>query len=171
MCAECGFGFDACVPEGTPAAIRVFGRRYPVLLTRGLPGEDLDPMLRARPSGGGWSALEYACHVRDVFGLYDDRIRTVLAEDRPSFPKLGRDQVAIERDYNGQDPAVVVAELSAAAEGLAARLDAVSANGWARIGIRDEWEMSVDWMARNSVHEGQHHLVDIARVLRAARGR
>ena len=80
-------------------------------------------------------------------------------------------RIAIERDYNGQDPAAVVAELSTAAEGLAARLDAVSANGWARIGIRDQWEMSVDWMARNSVHEGQHHLVDIARVLRTARGR
>ena len=87
------------------------------------------------------------------------------------FRRWVRDQVAIERDYNGQVPALVVEELSTAADRLAARLDAVSADGWARMGIRDEWEMSVDWMARNSVHEGQHHLVDIARVLRAARGR
>jgi hypothetical protein len=29
----------------------------------------------------------------------------------------------------------------------------------------------VDWMARNVVHEGEHHLLDVARALRAARGR
>ena len=29
--------------------------------------------------------------------------------------------------------------------------------------------MTVAWMARNAVHEGQHHLLDIGRALRAAR--
>jgi hypothetical protein len=171
VCSECGFDFDSCVSASTSETVRGFGRRYRIPLSRGLPGEDLGGLVRARPASGGWSALEYACHARDAFALYDYRIERVLASDRPSFRAMGRDQVAIDRAYNGQDPAVVIDELSAAADGLATRLGSVPADGWTRIGVRDDLEMSVDWMARNAVHEGAHHLVDVARVLRAARGR
>ena len=170
-CAECGFDFDACAPIGISETMRGFARRYRVPLTRGLPGEDLDALLRVRTPTGGWSALEYACHARDAFMLSDYRIAKALIEDRPSFRVRDRDQVAIERDYNGQEPAVVVDELAAAADGLAARLASVPAEGWARVGIGQDFEMSVIWMARNAVHEGTHHLLDIARVLRVARGR
>ena len=37
------------------------------------------------------------------------------------------------------------------------------------LGVRDHLEMTIDWMARNVVHEGTHHLLDIGRSLRAAR--
>ncbi len=171
VCSECGFDFDACDPAVAADTVRGFARRYAIPLTRGLKHEDLDALLRVRPEPDTWSALEYACHVRDSFGVYDDRIAKVLAEDRPSFKMMGRDQAVIDRDYNRQLPAVVVEELSAAAEGLAARLETVPADGWDRVGIREDLEMTVDWMARNSVHEGSHHLVDIGRVLRAARAR
>ena len=49
-----------------PDALRAFGKRYRIPLTRGLKGEDLDALLRAHPIEDTWSALEYACHVRDV---------------------------------------------------------------------------------------------------------
>jgi len=39
-----------------------------------------------RPSPGVWSPLEYACHVRDVFRLYDHRLQRMLLEDAPLFP-------------------------------------------------------------------------------------
>jgi DinB superfamily len=171
VCPECGFDFDACVPLGISETMREFARRYRVPLTRALPGEDLDALLRVRPSTGGWSALEYACHARDAFILSDYRIAKVLTEDRPSLRKGDRDRVAIERDYNGQEPAFVIDELAGAADRLAARLESVPADGWGRVGVRDDLEMTVDWMARNAVHEGTHHLLDIARVLRVARGR
>jgi DinB superfamily len=168
-CPECGFAFDACDPTGTPGAVRAFGAKYRVPLARGLPGEDLDALLRIRPRSGAWSALEYACHVRDAFAAYDHRIATVLAEDRPTFSRLDRDRVAVDSDYNAQRAANVVDALDANAGALADRLASVPADGWARIGVREDLEMSVEWMARNAVHEGSHHLLDIGRVLRAAR--
>ena len=115
------------------------------------------------------SALEYACHTRDSFALYAHRIDVVLAEDRPLLPRMRRDEVVVERDYNSQNPAAVAEELAVAAEALAARLESVPPQAWVRVGVRDNLEMSIDWMARNVVHEGTHHLVDVGRALRAAR--
>jgi hypothetical protein len=153
----------------TPKTLRGFGRRYRVPLVRGLPGEDLDGLLRMRPDPRTWSALEYACHTRDGFALYETRVGVVLMEDRPLLPRMRRDELVVERAYNAQDPAAVAEELAVAAEALAARLESVPGEGWVRVGVRDNLEMTIDWMARNVVHEGSHHLLDIGRSLRAAR--
>lgn len=169
VCPECGFAYDGCDPSTSAATVRGLPARYRVPLERSLPGEDLDRLLRSRPATGGWSALEYACHVRDSFALYEARIRVTLAEDRPSFPKMNRDQRVVDQAYNRQDPGAVGDELLASAATLAAELESVPADGWSRVGVREDLEMSVDWMARNVVHEGQHHLLDIGRALRAAR--
>jgi hypothetical protein len=147
------------------------GRRYRPPLTRGLKDEDLDTVIRTRPSPQTWSALEYACHVRDVMALYDFRIAQAIASDRPEVPAMGRDVVAVERAYNTQDPVQVVSELATEADRLAERLASVTADGWDRVVTRDGQELSVTWMARNAVHEGNHHLLDIGRVLRHVRDR
>jgi hypothetical protein len=154
-----------------PDTVRGFARKYRAPLTRGLPGEDLDALLRTRPPSGGWSALEYACHVRDAFMLTTHRITKAGDEDHPTFRVGDRNAAASERDYNGQDPAVVVEELATAAEALAAALAAVLPDGWDRSGVAGEFEISVSWMGRNAVHEGTHHLLDVARAVRGARGR
>jgi hypothetical protein len=84
---------------------------------------------------------------------------------------MRRDDVVVERDYNSQNPAAVAQELTVAAEALAARLERVPREGWMRVGVRDNLAMTIDWTARNVVHEGTHHLLDIGRSLRAARQR
>jgi hypothetical protein len=170
-CPECGWEYDSCAAGDAADAVRGFARRYRAPLTRGLPGEDLDALLRTRPATGGWSALEYACHARDVFLVTNYRIPKILAEDRPTFRRVDPDAGATERDYNSQDPAVVGDEIAAATESLAATLASVPADGWTRVGIRDGEELSVTFLACNAIHEGAHHLLDLARVVRTARGR
>ena len=170
-CGECGFAYDGCDPATTPDQLRRFGSRYAVPLSRGLRDEDLDAVLRVRPAEGVWSALEYACHVRDALQVYDHRIEKVLTEHRPSFRQMGRDSLAGELRYNEQDPAAVADELTAASTAIADRVAAVPEDGWERVGVREGEELSVAWMARNAVHEGEHHLLDIGRGLRQVRGR
>jgi hypothetical protein len=104
VCSECGFDYDACAPPTTPETLRGFGRRYRIPLVRGLPGEDLDGLLRMRRDPQTWSALEYACHTRDGFALYEHRIGVVLVEDRPMLSRMRRDEVVVERNYNSQNP-------------------------------------------------------------------
>ena len=126
-------------------------------------------MLRIRPKPSTWSALEYACHVRDCLALYDWRIRKVLAKDRPELPQMRRDAVAVERSYNEQDPTVVAQEIDVNYARLAELLEQVSGADWHRVGVRQGDELSVVWMAVNTLHEAKHHLVDMDRVLADAK--
>jgi hypothetical protein len=168
-CDECGFSDESVGPADVVDALRKFGRRYRAPLTRFLPGEDGDSLLRRRPAPGVWSALEYAAHVRDVLGWYDERVRRSLVEDQPSFEGPGPDEAAEEGRYNEQDPATVVDELAANAERLAATLEAVPEGSWDRVHLRHGEERSVLFTARRAAHEGNHHLLDIGRVLRTVR--
>ena len=71
---------------------------------------------RERPNEGRWSALEYGCHVRDVFRLFEQRLRMMLTEDGPDFENWDQDATAVEERYDEQDPAAVSAEIVAAGE-------------------------------------------------------
>ena len=168
-CEECGFAYDDLAAADAPAAIRAFGRRFKAPLTRFLPAEDGDALVRVRPAPDTWSALEYAAHVRDVFGNYDRWIARTLVEDRPVLEGSGPDVLAAEGRYNELDPATVAGELAAAAERLAATFESVPDDAWDRVGIRRDEERSVLFTARRAVHEGNHHLLDIGRGMRAVR--
>lgn len=174
-CEECGFTFADVGAADAPAAIRAFARRYRAPLTRFLPGEDGDALLRTRPEPATWSALEYAAHVRDVFANYDRWVRQILAEDGPVLTGPGPDDQAAEGRYNDSDPVAVADALAANAEALATTFESVPGDGWDRAGTRRradfEEERSVIRHARLAVHEGNHHLLDIGRGLRTVRER
>jgi len=168
-CEECGFVYDDLSGADAPAAIRAFGRRYQAPLTRFLPGEDGDALIRTRPAPDTWSALEYAAHVRDVFFNYDRWVHEILAEDGCGLSGPGPDELAAEGRYNESDPVAVVDALAANADRLATTFENVPDDAWDRFGIRRDEERSVLLHARRAVHEGNHHLLDIGRGLRAVR--
>src|SRR6476646_10646123 len=78
-----------------------------------------------RASDDVWSPLEYGCHVRDVFRIYDGRLALMLARDAPTFANWDQDATAVEDAYGAQDPAIVAMELDDAAARLADRFDGV----------------------------------------------
>ena len=170
-CDECGFVYADLAPADIPAAIRSFAKRYRAPLSRFLPGEDGDSVVRERPSPETWSALEYAAHVRDVFASYDGWIKQCLTEERPVLEGPAPDEAAGLRRYNEDDPAAVAEALAANAERLASTVESVPEDGWNRVGLRRDEERSVLFSARRAVHEGSHHLLDIGRGLRAGRDR
>lgn len=168
-CDECGFVYEEVAAADIPAAVRGFARRYRAPLSRFLPGEDADALLRQRPDPDTWSALEYAAHVRDVFASYAGWIELTVAEDRPRLEGPPPDELAELREYNGDDPAVVADALAANAERLAATIEVVPQDAWDRVGLRRDEERSVLFTARRAVHEGSHHLLDIGRGMRTVR--
>jgi S-DNA-T family DNA segregation ATPase FtsK/SpoIIIE len=174
VCDECGFDYDAVTDADVPGQLRAFGRRYRAPLTRGLPGEDLDAIVRTRPAPGVWSALEYACHVRDVLDVQRERVERAQAEDRPEYVPMGRDERVVDGRYNEQDPVAVVDSLAANAEAIAVTFEGLTTDGWRRTGLYQypvPTERDMGWLGRHTVHEGHHHLLDIGRSLRSARGR
>lgn len=161
-CDECGFAYDA-LPRGLlPARLAGLGERYRAAL-RGP-----DAALRRRPAPDVWSALEYTCHVRDVLRVQHDRLRSALTRDEPVFAPMRRDERVISDRYAAQDPGRVLDELAAAGATLADDFAGLTGAQWMRTGVYP-WPApqprSMDWLARHTVHEGEHHLLDLARCL------
>lgn len=155
-CPECGFDAAAVDVRDLPALVRANAAEWPALLV----GDDAG----RRPDDDTWSALEYACHVRDVFVLFEERLRLMLEQDGPAFENWDQDVTAIERRYDRQDPATVGSELVAAGEACAARWDTVQGDDWERTGDRsDGSSFTVETFARYLLHDPVHHLADVRR--------
>jgi hypothetical protein len=173
-CAECGFSYDALSVPDALDALRGLGRRYRAPLTRGLKGEDLDALVRSHPLDDTWSALEYACHVRDVLSVQQQRVGHALVEPGFTPEPMGREERVTGLDYNGQDPVAVADDVAANATALATLGENLSTEQLALTmiyGYPEIAERPLSWVLVHTVHEGEHHLLDIGRVLRAARGR
>ena len=170
-CEECGFDPADLLPADMVVAIRSFGRRYQAPLTRGLAGEDLDAIVQASPGPGVWSAVEYASHVTDVFRTFDDRVRFALAGEEPDDPVVDWEAL-VAAASPGLKREQVAEDLADAADSLATTLAELNGHEWAFPGLTGRGrEVKVVELATIAVHEGSHHLLDIGRVLRAARGR
>lgn len=153
-CPECGFDASSFPCNEVAAALRENAATWPPLL--GLPNS------LTRPAEHQWSTLEYACHVRDVFRLFDKRLQLMLEHDDPLFENWDQDRTAIADRYDQQDPELVGAELLAAGAALAERFDAVPAGSWSRKGRRgDGAAFTIDSFSRYLLHDPVHHLYDV----------
>jgi hypothetical protein len=153
-CPECGFDTSTLVLEQVPEIIRANSAAWRRVLD--------DDLVRERPSDDVWSALEYGCHVRDVFRLYDERLALMLDEDDPDFPNWDQDATAVAEHYDRQWPSKVADEVESAAFDLASRFETVSGDDWFRTGRRsDGATFTVATFARYFVHDPVHHLHDV----------
>jgi len=153
-CGECGFQAAAVArTDIAPALRRNAGQWEPVLRRADV---------HQRPHPDVWSPLEYACHVRDVFRIFDERLSLMRTEDDPLFANWDQDATAIERHYREQDPSTVGRELAAAAEVLAGHFDEVRPEEWQRSGRRsDGARFTIESLGRYLVHDPVHHLYDV----------
>jgi hypothetical protein len=169
-CPECGFDARSFARErvsemllaGAAAWRAVLAGSVPAgsVPAGSVPAESGDLRRRSRPDR--WSPLEYACHVRDVFRLYAERLDLMLTRDAPHFPNWDQDATAVAERYGEQDPARVAEELTAAADRLAADFAAVSGDAWQRTGARgDGADFTVESFARYFIHDPVHHLHDV----------
>jgi len=153
-CPDCGFAagtFDVAI---TGAAVRDLAARWTAVLDRADVSQ--------RPNATTWSPLEYGCHVRDVFRIFDGRLQLMLEHVDPRFENWDQDKTAIDDDYAGQQSNVVASELSGAAELLADRFDSVQADQWQRRGFRSDGSVfTVQTIAQYLLHDPVHHLWDV----------
>ncbi|MFB7944092.1 DinB family protein [Kitasatospora phosalacinea] len=155
-CADCGLDTPAVAFEAVPGLVRANAEFWVALLGGDGAG------LRGRPEPGVWSQLEYACHVRDVFRLFDVRLRLMLDEDGPLFANWDQDATAVVERYQEQDPAVVAVELAAAGERLARSFESVAVTDRQRTGDRsDGARFTVESFARYLLHDPVHHRYDV----------
>jgi DinB superfamily len=153
-CPECGFDAGSFDPLTMPEAIRSNAQEWVPLLTHG--------QVRDRPRPDKWSALEYGCHIRDVFVLFNERLRLMLENDDPTYQNWDQDATAMSERYSEQDPADVLPAIDHAAEALATRFASVTADQWSRPGTRsDGAKFTVHSFAQYLIHDPVHHIHDV----------
>ena len=161
MCTECGVvyaSFDVAaaleVIRGVPAAVGA------------AVSSVSDAQLRQRPDDTTWSALEYVCHIRDVYAVYTIRLYRTRVEDRATLEPMLNDLRAARFRYNSRDVVAVLAELADNVAGLVDEAARVRDDGWNRVATRlPGEERTARWLIRQAMHEGTHHLRDISSVL------
>src|SRR5947208_17156757 len=60
--------------------------------------------LVARPVPGKWSTLEVVCHLADFDPILADRMKRVIAEDRPKLVGADENKFAAALAYHDRDP-------------------------------------------------------------------
>jgi DNA segregation ATPase FtsK/SpoIIIE, S-DNA-T family len=161
-CDECGFVYGSIAPSSIPAALREGAQAFVGVLAG---------RLRAHPIAGMWSALEYACHLRDMIDVQRARIDLALREDVPYFTPMGREERVTRDAYNQQDPELVRAQVVVSAYELADVFELLDDAQRARRGVYTwpvEAERDLTWVCVHTVHEVVHHRMDVVRVLTAA---
>jgi hypothetical protein len=153
-CPECGFDASGLSCLQVAAALRENASKWPQLLEL--------HTARTRPRDDQWSTLEYACHVRDVFRLFDKRLELMLDQDDPLFENWDQDRTAVADRYDEQEPERVAAELQAAGAALAERFDSMPPGSWSRTGRRSDGSVfTIDTFSRYLLHDPVHHLYDV----------
>jgi hypothetical protein len=154
-CADCGLDSAAVPPQDVAGAVR---RDAPVWAGQVLGRPDV----AVRPAPQTWSPLEYACHVRDVCRLFDERLALMLTQDDPLFANWDQDETAEELRYAEQDPAALRPALRAAADAVASRLEGITGEQWQRPGRRSNGSrFTVASLAQYVLHDVVHHLYDV----------
>ena len=154
-CPECGFAAGDYSRASIGDEVRSAASAWTSELSR--------PDATIRIRADRWSVLEYACHVRDVFRIFHQRLHLMLTEDDPAFPDWDQDETATTDCYELQEPAVVGIELLDAAEVLGDRFDAVVGAQWERTGRRSDGStFSVATLGTYMIHDPIHHLWDVS---------
>ena len=163
-CDQCGFAYEMVAPDDVAGRLRAAPDRYRQAVSEASP-----EITRARPEPAVWSAIEYVCHVRDVLLVQRDRTVLALVEDRPSFARMYRDERVALCGYAQQGMDDALTQLAMAAELCATVFEGLDEPGWSRPLVYN-WpepaELDLAWLGRHTLHEVEHHLQDIADVLR-----
>jgi len=167
LCDECGFEYEAGELRAVVTTLVRQAAECSMALTKAAAGPDPD-VVRLRPAPEVWSAIEYACHVRDGLEVQRFRIAQCLAEDRPVYAPMDRTGRVKEAKYELQDPLKVAAELVRLAREFGAAARDLTPPQLARLGLYNypvRAPRPLNWVIRHTAHEIQHHRHDILRVL------
>jgi len=166
-CDECGFDYGASELDAVVTTLVRQAAEAGMTLTQAAAGPEPE-VIRLRPEPEVWSAIEYACHIRDVLEVQRRRIAQALVEQRPVFAPMDRTGRVSHEKYEQQDPIVVAAAVVRFAREFGAAAMALTP---AQRQIRGLYNYPVrmprtlDWVIRHTAHEIQHHRHDIVDVL------
>lgn len=140
------------------------------VLRRAVAGMTHDQLV-ARPVPGRWSTLEVVCHLADFDPIYADRMKRVIATDRPLLLSAGHEAFARSLTYHDRDLNEELALIDLTRRQMARILRSLPTEAWDRVGIYrhegQEEERSLRRLVETITGHIPHHVAFIAEKRRA----
>src|SRR5215472_722061 len=107
------------------------------LLRESVRGMSREQLL-ARPVKGKWSTLEVVCHLADFEPVYADRMKRVIAEERPSLIGADEKKFAAALGYHDRDLAEELAIIESTRHQMGRILRKLPNEVVKRVGVHNE---------------------------------
>src|SRR6516165_12173343 len=114
---------------------------------------------RARPVPGKWSTLEVVCHLADFDPILADRMKRVIAEDKPSLIGADEKRFAAALHYHERDVEEELAIIDNTRRQLARILAKLPADALNRIGVHNErGPRTLEQLLTGAIDHIPHHV-------------
>ncbi len=124
--------------------------------------------LLARPVPGKWSTLEVVCHLADFDPIYADRMKRVIAEERPQLVGADENRFAAALAYHQRDAEEELAIIERTHSQMARILRTLPAEALRRAGIHSErGPLTLEDLLSGVINHITHHVKFIADKRRA----
>ena len=131
-------------------------------LRRAVAGMNAEQM-RARPVAGKWSTLEVVCHVADFEPILADRMKRVIAEDRPLLLSADENRFATALAYHERDLEEELTLIERTRWQLARILRTLPSEALQRVGVHNErGPRTLEQLLTTAANHIPHHVTFIA---------
>jgi hypothetical protein len=122
---------------------------------RGMSREQLE----ARPVAGKWSTLEVVCHLTDFDPILADRMKRVIAEDRPQLIGADENRFAATLAYSQRDIEEELAIIEHTRSQLARILRTLPVEALQRVGVHNErGPRTLEQLLKGATDHIPHHV-------------
>jgi hypothetical protein len=130
----------------------------PALLRKAIAGMSREQLL-SRPVPGKWSTLEVVCHLTDFEPVYADRMKRVIAEDRPTLLGADEKRFAAALAYHERNPDEELTIIEHTRQQMARILRTLPESALQRVGVHSEaGPLSLADLLRRVTGHIQHHV-------------
>jgi uncharacterized damage-inducible protein DinB len=124
--------------------------------------------LRARPVAGKWSTLEVVCHLADFDPILADRMKRIIAEDKPQLLGADENRFAAALAYHERDLEEELTIIERTRSQLAKILRTLPDEALARVGVHSErGPLTLERMLTMTTNHIPHHAQFIVEKRRA----
>jgi hypothetical protein len=136
-------------------------------LRRAVAGMSRD-QLAARPVAGKWSTLEVLCHLADFDPILADRMKRIIAEERPTLIGADENRFAAALAYHDRDAQEELAIIENTRRQLARILRSLPESALQRVGVHNErGPLTLEKMLTTVTNHIPHHVKFIEEKRRA----
>jgi hypothetical protein len=130
----------------------------PQLLTRAVRDMSAE-QLQARPVPGKWSTLEVVCHLADFEPVLADRMKRIIALDRPQLLGADENRFAATLAYHEREVAEELALIEMTRTQMARILRNLPPEAMSRVGVHSErGPRTLEQMLTGAINHIPHHV-------------